>query len=139
MGIALASSTSVGVAGGDFGSGTCARPLAECGDALSARTTSGVKSGIPVEGRVAVSNGCRGNITGDVVSRGCGVTDGGSASTDLADRSLDGGWDYLVGEGSFGRDSHASDRVVSDSGGASYNGCSNGCGGVGGLPPGVGY
>lgn len=93
MGVALTSSASVGVAGGDYGSGTCARPLAGCGDALSG-TTSGVKSGILVEGRVAVSIGYRGNATGDVASRGCGVTGGGSASTDLADRSLDGGWDY---------------------------------------------
>lgn len=70
----LPSSAPAGVVGDGLGSGNCAGRFAYCGDASSARTASGVKSGIPVEGRAAVGNGRRGNTTGNV--RG-GLTDGG--------------------------------------------------------------
>lgn len=96
-----------------------------------------------MEGRATVGNGCRGYATGDirggladgdVIGRGCGITDGGGASTDLADGARGSGWDYFVGEGCLGRDSDASSRALGGVVGASCSGCSGGCGGVGGLP-----
>lgn len=69
--------------------------VADCGDAANARTASGAKSCIPVEGRVAFGNGSRGNVSGDdrggladcdAIGGCCSIADGGGgASTDLAD------------------------------------------------------
>lgn len=96
-----------------------------CDDALNARTASGVKSGIPVEGRAAVVYGCRGKVTGgvrrgladgDADGRGCGVADDGGASTDLADGGRGRGWDCPVGEGCLGHDSSTSGRDVGATG-----------------------
>ena len=98
-----------------------------------------MKSGILVERRAAVGSGCRDNVTGDVrggvadgdvVGRGCGVADGGEASTDLADFCP-------VGQDCLGHDSDASSLGVAGVVGVSCRGCSGGCGGVGDLPPGV--
>ena len=61
----LPSSAPAGVAGDGHGSGNYAGLFADCDDAWSARTASGVKSGISVEGWSAVGNGCRGHVAGE--------------------------------------------------------------------------
>lgn len=53
-------SAPTGVAGDGLGSGSCANLVADCDNALSARTDFEVKSDVLVEGRAAVGNGCRG-------------------------------------------------------------------------------
>ena len=73
---------------------------------MSARTTSGVKRSIPVEGWAAVGNGCCGNVAddgrggladGEEIGGGCAVADGGIASADLADGNRAGRWDCPLG------------------------------------------
>ena len=139
----LSSSAPAGVASDGLGSGNCADLFADFGDTSSARTASGVKSGIDAERRAAIDNDCSSNVTGDVrvglvdgdvVSRGYGVGDGDGASTDLANGG-GGGWDCPIGDGCLGHDSDASSRFVGDVVGASCSDC-NGCrGGVGSLTP----
>ena len=84
----LPSGTSAGVADEGLGIGNCTGRAADCGNASSARTASGVKSGIPLERRAAISDGVPGNVggggrrdlaDGDVVDGGCGVADWGGA------------------------------------------------------------
>lgn len=84
----LLSGAPVGVACDGFGCGNYAGPIADCGDASSARPTSGIKRGKYVEGRAAIGNGVRGSVgsdgrggpeDGDVIIGGRGVADGGGA------------------------------------------------------------
>ena len=72
---------------------------------------SGVKNGIPVKGRAAVSADCPGNITdngvggladGDVVGDGYGIADGGDVRIALAGGGRGGGWDCPSAEAALG-------------------------------------
>ena len=67
---------------------------------FTARATSGVKRGVPVEGRAATGNGGCGGVGGDgrgcladgeVAGGGCGVDDADGASTGLAGGIRGGG------------------------------------------------
>lgn len=135
-----------GIAGDGLASGNCAGLFVCCNGHLSARTASGVKSGIAVEGRAFIRNECRGKASGDVrrgltdgalVGRVCSVADGGGASTDLADGGSGGGWDCPVG-GLFGWGSGASSCTVGGIAVVFCSDCSDSYRGVGGFPPDVG-
>lgn len=85
----LPSGVNAGTSGDVLGSGNGVRQAAEFGDYLSARTTSGVKRSIVVEGRAAAGNGGRDGVSGNgrggladggVAGGGCGVDDGDGAS-----------------------------------------------------------